>query len=130
MPKTSDIAQIELFETTDDVACKTFRAKDDIEFATSRRRRSKAKAWRAPRVPETGPHCQRCRNWLAPMNDDVYGACRVLGVVGQRVPHRNLEKGEILAVKDADALRVPVELLRTAAWGSCSLFEKVKDEAA
>lgn len=119
-------------ETTDDVYRETLRArktKDDREFEDAKRRKSKRKQWRPPQLTD-GPHCQSCANWLMPVDKERYGGCRMLRVVEERIPHRNMEKGHILHVKDANAMRLPVGMLRTAAWGVCSLWTQVAESAA
>jgi hypothetical protein len=65
-----------------------------------------------------------------PEDKEIYGECRVLGVVEERDTRRGIEKGTVMAIQDARDARIPVERLRVAGWGGCSAWVQVEEQVA
>jgi len=122
--------QLALFpDAIDESAQATFRTKDEVEHQKQQRRKSKAKSWTMPDVPD-GPCCFRCGHWRRPEKLNDFGACRVLGRAEGRSTDLTIEQGQIVDMKEAMKRNVFTESLRTRAVFSCSAFRDAAEAAA
>lgn len=109
--------------TGTDVAAQTAfigMSEDDVAFRKEKRRKYGPKV-ELPSIPD-GPCCLRCRNWLAP-DDDDFGSCQKLVTIRAATPG-SPERGYTASIEDA--LSEPAwswEFMRTRpAFAACSRF--------
>lgn len=109
-------------ETTDDVARKTFRNADEVQFEKEQSRRRAPKPTEFP-VPETGSCCARCQHYRPAFKAEGFGECARLVVT--LVPFGTIAKGTILGTKEHP--EIEADPLRCKPWAGqgCSAFAQV-----